>query len=222
LEQLGFNGMQYLDFQGNPLYLNHHPKHRGPRSQFAAGTRRYQEAARKVFGAVQIEAGFLYCATHADAVCAPHYDPFKPSKHAKPEWPVSALLDEAVPLWELTMHGMVTQEQTGVDWRCAMNAVLLGLVMRDEWSSEPGCMPLLDDSRISRLKALYDLVTVRFGHLVTQQITRWERLSQGVEKTVFTDGTEVTADFNAQHLAVNGKIVEPPRTLVEDMDRSGT
>jgi len=215
LRALGFDGMQYLDFQGNPLYVNYHPRNGGPRADYAAGMRRYQQAARKVFGAVEIEMGFLSCATHVDAVCAPYYSPYK-SWGLPNEWPLTALLDRQVPVWQLAMHDRVTQEQQGLGWREAMNAVLFGRVMRDEWSADPGVMPVLDDARIAKLKAVYDLVTVRFGHLVTQELTHWEPLADQVEKTRFADGTEVVADFNAERLTINGKDIPCPAALVQN------
>lgn len=212
LRDLGLNGMQYLDFQGNPLYVNYHADHGGPRSGYAAGIRRYQQAARDVFGAVQIEMGFLYCATHADAVNAPYYCPFNPWRLPS-DWPISALLDRQVPVWQLAMHDRVTQEQQGVGWKEAMNAVLFGRVMRDEWAAEPGVMPVLDDARVAGLKAIYDLVTVRFGHLVTQELTHWKALANRVESTRFADGTEVVADFNENRLTVNGEDIRCPAAL---------
>ncbi len=212
LRDLGCNGMQYLDFQGNPLYLNYNRTHRGPRSQFAAGIRRYQAAATKVFGGVQIEAGFLYCAPWVDAICAPYYHPFAPWQLPE-DWPLARMVDRQVPLYQLALQGLVAQEQQGVDWKCAMNAVLFGRVMRDEWSAEPGGMPVLDDARIAKIKAVYDLATVRFGHLVTQELSQWEHLAEQVERTRFADGTEVVADFNEERLTVNGKEVVRPEAL---------
>ncbi len=212
MRRLGFDSMQYLDFQGNPLYVNYHPRHGGPRSDYAAGIRRYQQAARDIFGAVQIEMGFLYCATHADAVCAPYYHPFK-AWGLPSEWPICALLDQQVPVWQLALHDRVAQEQQGLDWKCAMNAVLFGKVMRDEWSADAGVMPVLDDRRIAQLKAVYDLVTVRFAHLVPQELVHWQKLADQVEATRFADGTEVVADFNAGRLIVNGQEIPCPPAL---------
>ena len=50
IQRLGLNGMLYLDGMGNPLYPNHHPVHRGPRSQYASGIRRFLDLAREYFG----------------------------------------------------------------------------------------------------------------------------------------------------------------------------
>ncbi len=214
LKKLGFNGMQYLDFQGNPLYKNYHPAYGGPRADFAAGILRYQVSATRIFGAVQIEAGFLYCATHTDAVCAPYYNPFHHWPLSNTDWPVMHLADRYVPLYQLAVHDLLTQEQSGITWQCAMNAILFGRVMRDEWSAEPGIMPVLTDERIAAIKAIYDLVTVKFCHLVTQQITHWESPCEMIEKTIYEDGTEVLADFTAKRLWVNGQEIPCPPALI--------
>lgn len=213
LQELGCNGMQYIDFQGNPLYANYHPQNKGPRGDYAAGIRRYQKAAMKVTGGVAVECGFLYCAQPLDASCAPYYAPGMKVGLREQNWALSALLDTHVPLWQLALHDLVTQESQGAGWGSVMNGILFGRVMRDEWAGKPGVMPVLNDRRIEILKAIYDLVTVRFGHLVTEAITDWKRIAPGVEQTRFADGTEVLADFNQQELTVNGEKIERPEAL---------
>ena len=95
----------------------------------------------------------------------------------------------------------------------AFISALLDLAARDEWSAEPGIMPVLDDARVARFKAIYDLVTDRHGHLVTQRLTHWEPLADRVERTRFADGTEVVADFAEGRLTVNGKGIPCPAAL---------
>jgi hypothetical protein len=219
LKNLGFNGMQYLDGIGNPLYVNYHPVNGGGRRDHAAGINRYLDTAREVFGAVATETGFLYCAIHADALCGPYYHPFSPWPLTRTDWPVVNLIDRQVPVWQLAMHDLVSLEQQGVGWKEAMNAILFGRVMRDEWSGEPGIFPVLDDARIAKLKAIYDLVTVAHGRLVTQRLARWEALADQVEKTRFEDGTEVVADFNAERLTVNGTNIPCPSALAQTGQR---
>jgi len=219
LKALGFNGMQYLDGIGNPLYVNYHPVNGGGRCDHAAGINRYLDTAREVFGGVATECGFLYCAVHADALVMPQYVPYPPNPPFSPwplsrtDWPIVNLLDRQVPVWQLALHDLVTLEQCGMGWKEAMNAILFGRVMRDEWSAEPGIMPVLDDARVARFKAIYDLVTDRHGHLVTQRLTHWEPLADRVERTRFADGTEVVADFAEGRLTVNGKGIPCPAAL---------
>ncbi len=218
LKDLGFNGMQYLDGMGNPLYVNYHPVHRGGRADYAAGINRYLRLAAEVFGAVQTEIGFLYCALHADALATPgnlwHLN------LCKPEWPVTALLDQRVPVWYLALHDLVTIENHGVDWGNTMHAVLMGEVPRDEWTTEAGVFPVLDDDRIGRLKSRYDLCCEQFGHLITTEMTAWEMTADNVEQTTYADGTEVVADFNENKLLVNGDNVACPPALAPTCDQA--
>jgi len=211
LKAYGFNGMQYLDGIGNPLYINYHPTNGGPRRDHAAGINLYLDLARDVFGAVQTEMGFLYCSLHADAMCSPggqwHLD------ICKDEWPITCLLDERVPGWHLALHDLVTCEAQGVSWEDTMRAMLLAGVPRDEWTVEPGVFGTLDDRRIAQLKARYDLCCERFGHLISQEMTGWQRLAEKVEQTTFADGTQVTADFEQGRLTVDGEEITCPNVL---------
>lgn len=205
LRELGFNGMQYLDGIGNPLYVNYHKVHGGPRRDHAAGINRFLDTACDVFGGVESEMGFLYCALHADAVSTG--GSAWQLALCKSAWPVTGLLDERVPVWQLALHGLVTHENTGVAWKDTMRAILFGEVPRDEWSSEPGVMPVLDQARIARIKARYDLCCVKYGHLVAEEMVGWRRVAADVEESRFADGTVVVADFGAARLTVNGEPV---------------
>jgi len=133
-------------------------------------------------------------------------------RNSKPEWPVTSLIQEVVPVWNLALHELVTKENQGLSWSATMKAILLGEVPRDEWSAEGEVMPILDDERIAKLKARYDLCCCEFGHLVTQQLVSWKRLAPAVEETTYADGTHVLADFGNERLTVNGKDV--PRPLI--------
>ncbi|MEI6423938.1 MAG: DUF5696 domain-containing protein, partial [Lentisphaerota bacterium] len=208
MRELGLKGMYYVDYMQQPLEVNYHPKHKGPRSACARGQVRIVEECRRFFGSCGTEFGFLPCAIAADhiATCG---DPWH-LRMCRPEWPVMALIDpqNVVPVWQMAMSGLVTLEaRRGVTWANAMTCVLYGGVPRDEWSARPGVMPVLDDARVEALKAVYDLCVVRFGHLKRQQITAYKKLADGVQHTRFADGTEVTADFVSQELVVNGKPV---------------
>lgn len=211
VKALGFNGMQYLDGIGNPLYINYHPVHRGPRRDHAAGINRYLDIARSIFGGIETEMGFLYCALHADAIACGGSDWHL--SLCKPEWPITALLDQRVPVWQLALHDLITHESQNLDWKDTMDCILFGKVPRDEWAAEPGIMPILDSARIAKLKARYDLCCDRFGHLVREEMTDWCKLADGVEQTRYSDGTEVTADFAKQELFVDGKLIGVPKAL---------
>jgi hypothetical protein len=209
LKALGFNGVQYLDGMGNPLYMNYHRQHRGPRAGYAEGTNRMLRIAREIFGAAGTEMGFLYCAVHADSLAAGEGADYH-LRNSKPEWPVTALIEEIVPVWTLALHDLVTKENQGLSWGETMKGILFGQVPRDEWSVEGDVMPILNERRIAKLKARYDLCCCEFGRLVTQQLVSWKRLDTAVEETTFGDGTHVVADFAGGRLTVNGKDVPKP------------
>jgi hypothetical protein len=67
----------------------------------------------------------------------------------------------------------------------------------------PGVMAVLDDTRIAQLKAKYDLCLQRFGYLQTEELLTWDEPADGVQRTTYSGGTEVVADFNTQDLWVN-------------------
>ncbi len=214
MQGLGLRGMHYVDYMQQPLEVNYHPKHKGPRAACARGQVLVVETARSVFGACGTEFGFLPCAVAADHIstCG---DPWHLTL-CKPDWPIVGLIDRQrlVPVWQLAMSGLVALEaRGGTSWLNAMTCILLGGVPRDEWSVRPGVMPVLDEARIAALKAVYDLCVGRFGYLKRLQLTSCQRLADDVQHSRFADGTEVTADFARQELLVNGQPVPRPAAL---------
>ena len=85
VKELGVRGPYYLDGMGCPLYANHHPRHRGPRSDLARGVDRLLRTARDLFGSSATETGFLYCSLTPDLVANPGGHDLV--KLCKPEWP---------------------------------------------------------------------------------------------------------------------------------------
>jgi hypothetical protein len=212
VKALGLSGAGYLDGMGNPLYRDYHPQHRATRSRFAWSTCRLIEIAKKVYGAAGTECGFLYCTIPSDSICT-----MGAEWHMKlcwPEWPVTQLMDRRVPVWPLALHDLVIVEGVhGLSWEGLMEGVLFGLHPRDEWSAHPGVMPVLDDDRIRRIKAVYDVSLVQFGHLQTQELVKYEEAGPEVQTTTFADGTTVIADFRKAELVVNGQRVPRPDGL---------
>ena len=216
MKGLGLKGMYYVDYMEQPLEVNYHPVHKGPRSACARGQALIVEKCREAFGACGTEFGFLPIAVAADhiATCGNAWHLMM----CKPEWPIMKLVDKdkVVPIWQIAMSGLVALEaQNGekVTWENAMRCVLFGGTPRDEWSTRPGHMPVLDDARIAALKATYDLCVLRFGHLKFLQIVDYKRLAAKVYETAFEDGTRVRADFGKGRLFVNGKEIPKAKSF---------
>ena len=212
----GLRGMYYCDGMGNPLECNHHPLHRGPRSGHARGICRIIETARKVYGSAGTECGFLYCVVPSDCIAMNGMG--RSLEQFADVWPVTSLCDRHVPVWHLALHDLVVLEGHGLRWQDVMRKVLYGLHPRTEWSSRPGLFPVPDASFVAALKADYDLTLGRFGCLQTLEMTDWRELADGVFKTSFEDGTEITADFNKRELFANGKKLHRPKGLLPDRE----
>ena len=211
VKALGLRGAGYIDGMGNPLYRDYHPRHRGTRTGYARGTQRIMEAAKKVYGAAGTECGFLYAALPADSMAQGGAEWML--KACQPHWPVTALLEKRVPLWNLALHGLLLHENQSDKWPAVMNAVLFGEHPRTEWSAHPGVMPVLTDAMIARLKAQYDLVLKRFGHLQSLEMTDYREPGAGIATSRYEDGTEVTVDSKNQELFVNGQKIDRPAAL---------
>lgn len=208
MQGLGLRGMYYCDYMMRPLEVNYHPRWKGPRSHSARGQARVLEAARQAYGAVATEYGIL------PAVIASDYVTSGGGRRCDAAWPVMELVDKVLPMWELTVQGLVFSEQTGVSWTSAMRAVLLGKHIRDEWTVRPEVKhPKLDAARIAGQKAMYDLCISRFGHLQAESLTGYSEPADQVISTTFSDGTAVTADFANHELTVNGKRLKRPAAL---------
>ena len=207
VKALGIRGPYYLDGMGSPLYINHHPRHLGSRTQLAKGIDRLLTTARDLFGCAATETGFLYCSITPDLVANPGNDHLLGL--SLKTWPITALLDRCVPLWNLVMSGLVVTENQGLGWTDTMRALLYNQQPRHEWSTRPGVQPVLDDSSIEKIKFRYDLLIKKYGYLRTQQMTTFSR-DGSIESTTFEDGTSVRADFATGELWVNDERIANP------------
>jgi len=114
-----------------------------------------------------------------------------------------------VPLWHLTMSGLVVTENQGIEWTDTMRALLFNQQPRYEWATRPGVHPVLDKPMIRKIKSRYDLLIKKYGHLRTQQMTDYHREGD-IETTTFEDGTRVSADFAGKELRMNDKRIDRP------------
>jgi hypothetical protein len=208
MKTLGIRGMYYCDYMMRPLEVNYHPKWKGPRSHAATGQARVLTAAKRAFGAVATEYGIL------PAVVACDYVTGGGGRFGQSSWPVKALMDTHVPMWDLTVQGLILSEQTGIAWANAMRAVLFGKHIRDEWTFRTAVRhPQLTTDRLAAQRAMYALCLKRYGYLQTESIVAYSTPATGVQQTRFSDGTEVIADFTHEELTVNGQRIERPAAL---------
>jgi hypothetical protein len=212
IQALGVKGTYYLDYIMRPLEVNFHPRHRGPRSHHALGMQKVIETAKRIFGSVEVEFGTLPAAITAD--CVVTYGSQYHLNNVKPEWPISNLMGDLVPVWQLALSGLTLVEQSGYPtWQGAMRAILFGHKLRDEWHSRPGPHGCLDESRIKAQKACYDLCIKGYSFLGLEELVESNKAGDNLYINKFADGTEVTADFEKLELFVNGKNIPMPKAL---------
>ncbi len=213
MKTFGIRGMYYLDYMQHPLEVNYHPQHGGPRRAYACGQASVLEKAKEVFGSVGTEFGFLHSAVAADHLCTGGEPAHM--RRIDPTWPIADLIDQTVPVWQMAMSGLaIIEARDGVTWANACEAVLFGNHPRDEWSVRPGVMPVLDQERVNRIKAIYDLCLGRFGYLQLLEIVGYDEPAEGMRTTTFADGTSVCVDSNTETLLVNDEPVERPSVLI--------
>lgn len=211
VKALGIKGMFYMDYMVQPLEVNYHPRHAGPRRACADGQRRILRAAREIFGSVGTEMGFLPGVIECDYVVTGG-EPWHMNS-AKDEWGMTHLIDRIVPVSQLAYSGLIVNEaRNGISWGNTCEAILFGQQVRDEWSARPGVMPVLDDKRTAALKAIYDLCVVRFGHLRLLEITAYSE-ADGIRTTTYEDGTMISLNTNTMELSVNGEVIPRPPKL---------
>lgn len=214
VKELGIRGLYYLDYMGQPLEVNYHPKHKGPRRIFAEGIARALNAAKEVFGAVGTETGFLYAVLPVDHLAS--YPKPGHLNSCEPDWPIVELLDkeQIVPVWQLALHGLVvTENAQDPSWKMLMQTLLYGDHPRTEWETHAGVLPVLTDDVVRRLALVFDVALKQFKHLQTAELTNYKQLAPKVLQTTFEDGTEITADFNTDELQINGKHFARPEGL---------
>ncbi len=211
VKALGLDGPAYIDGMGNPLECSYAPGPVGRRSDYVRGTQHILDTARNLYGAVRTECGFLYACLAAD--CLNQCGNAFMLKRLDPDWPITALIEDIVPVWQIALHGLVVRENHGVDWNSAMECVLFGDHPRHEWSHTGRFQPALDEAHIGAIKAKYDLCIQRFGYLQTETLESWHSPAPGVQETVFSDGTRIRVDFASRQLWVNDEPVRQPGGL---------
>lgn len=209
MKGLGIRGMYYMDYMGQPLEVNYHPKHKGSRGDMVKGTRKLLQMAKEIFGSSACESGFLYNSIEAD-VAASRPNPYHLA-HLEPHWPLNAFIEKIVPIYQIALHGLIVNENSaGPTWQSAIQTVLFGDHPRDEWSVRPFVMPEMNETRARAHKAMYDLTIGRFGYLQEVEMMDHKEVSDGVLQTDFADGTVVTVNTKTEELFVNGTQIPRP------------
>jgi hypothetical protein len=217
LREMGVAGVYYLDAMGVPLEVDYDPQRGGPRRAHAEGLEWIVKQGREVFGACGVECGFAYIAVHSDYIGS---SPLRnlPS-FLRSNTPIQSVIDERVPLWQMTFHGMLihsTADEPIPTLDKLLEAVETGGLPRSDFSgANPDSGGSLfavqwDDRLLPSYKAKHDILINRLGKNQFAFIENHTKLGADRYQTAFSNGCVVEVDYQGKNLSVDGKKIPIP------------
>lgn len=216
LREMGFRGLHYIDVVTNfPPRACFNPLHPLTCQDTADIYCSLGEKAREDFGGFQSEGGFDFASDVLDFCLYTCYNLYT-TPHP--------LFDETIPFWQLVYHGSIMYNPSAEtvnycvkDEKCHLKFIEYGgrpaMYFNSKYVDEGGCGnwmgetdllcatdELLENS-LCKLKAVYDEYRT-LEHLQYEKMIRHEKLSDGVYRTTYSDGTSVTVDYNAEKYEV--------------------
>lgn len=211
----GFYGMTYIDeFSAIIPEKCYHPDHPVSRKQAREYFRRTAVLARRLFGGYQCEGYMDFMNADIDAI-------LYTGVQSKLTHDMNPLFDEGIPFWQLVYHGIVMSNATSqtVNYPIKEKYQRLKFIeyggrplmyFYSKFGDEKNWMGDLDlhcesDDAIRRsvdaIKKAYDEYE-ELKYLQYEFMDRHEKLSEGVYRTTYSDGTEITVDYNEERYIV--------------------
>ena len=207
---LGFRGLHYIDVISTiacqPCY---DPKHPQTRRQCANNYRAAAKLASELFGGFASEGGYDHTLPYLDyGLYVSFYDTESKDK--------PRLFSESVPLWQIAYHGIILsnpytstvnspiksrRHQLEVVERGGRPTVYIFSKFKSDGKSWMGdddivCTTEADTERTVGLLADMYREFAPMAYLQTEFIQRHDKLSEGVYRTTYSDGSRVTVDYN--------------------------
>lgn len=217
LHEMGFRGLHYVDVITNfSPRACFNPLHPLTCEETADIYRRIGEMAREKFGGFQSEGGFDFAADILDFslyTCYNLYTNLHP------------LFDETIPFWQLVYHGSILYNPSTEtvnfcvkDEKAHLKFIEYGgrpaMYFNSKYVDEGGCGNWMGEtdllcatdemleSSLQKFKAVYDEY-VTLNHLQYEKMIRHEKLSDGIYRTTYSDGTSITVDYNSEKYEVS-------------------
>lgn len=220
MAELGFEGIHYADVISIlELPKCYDERHSLTRRESAEWYRKLMERGRRVFGGFSSESGYDYAASALDYVM---YTSFCLDGSDLPE-----ICDEPIPFWQLVYHGMILYnpgtltlnypskkkfarlkyfEYGGRPLAC----VYANFANGREWMGKEDLKcDTYEEMResVSKIKLMTEdyewMREVRFAFMNSH-----EKLSDGVYKIVYSNGYNVTVDYNKETVTMSGNNTE--------------
>ena len=210
----GFQGLHYVDelTACTPIKC-YHKEHPTSRKQVLDYYRKIAKLSTELFGGFQSEAWFDFINADVDYVLYTAVE--SEVKHTH-----NPLFDESIPFWALTYHGLVMANPTSqtVNYPIKGQADRLKFI---EFGGRPvmyfnskfcgrdwmGKDDLLSDSDESIARGIAAIKTAvdeydALKYLQTEFMEEHEKLSDGVYRVTYSDGTVITVDYNKETYTV--------------------
>lgn len=217
LRRLGVAGLYYLDAMSPPLEVDYDPQGGGPRRRQAEGLAWVLEQGRRIFGACGTECPFAHIVRHSDYVGdVPLRIVYEGLRSATP---VQSVVDEWVPLWHLTFHGMLihcVSDQPAPSFAKLLEAAETGAAPRSDFSGEfpqrGGSMFAIqwDDRLLPAYRAKCEILLGRLGDTRAAFLTNHRRLGDQQFESTFSNGRVVRVDYAARRLIVDRREIAIP------------
>ena len=207
---LGFRGLHYIDVISTiacqPCY---DPKHPQTRRQCANNYKAAAKLASELFGGFASEGGYDHTLPYLDyGLYVSFYDTESKDK--------PRLFSESVPLWQIAYHGIILsnpytstvnspiksrRHQLEVVERGGRPTGYIFSKFKSDGKSWMGdddivCTTEADTERTVGLLADMYREFAPMAYLQTEFIQRHDKLSEGVYRTTYSDGSRVTVDYN--------------------------
>ncbi len=216
VKKMGFKGLHYIDvfsnFPPRNCYSKEHPM---TAKQSAKTICDIAQMTRDTFGGFACEGGFDYMAHHLDYVLYTSYNLYG-EQHP--------VCDETIPFWQLIFHGSIlynpsteTVNFCAKDEKSHLKYIEYGGrplgYFNSKYVGEGGCGNWMgeEDLLCSTEEQLNDAIDgiermyreyKELMHLQTEVMLRHDKVSDGVYKVTYSDGTVITVDYNKNNYTV--------------------
>ena len=221
IEKMGFRGVHYIDVLSNfpprNCYSKDHPMTARESAQLICGI---AETTREKFGGFASEGGFDFLADGLDYVLYTSYNLYG-EQHP--------ICDETIPFWQLVFHGSIlynpstetvnfgVKDETSHLKYIEYGGRPLGYFNSkyvDEvegscgnWMGQEDLLCDTEEHLDEAINVLSDMYQeyVRLRRLQTEYMLKHEKLAADVYRVTYSDGTQITVDYNKNTYAVNGE-----------------
>ena len=216
IKKMGFKGLHYIDvFTNFPPRNCYSKKHPMTARQSAEVICSIGKKAEELFGGFACEGGFDYAADVLDYVLYTSYNLYG-KQHP--------VCDETIPFWQLVFHGSIlynpsteTVNYCAKDEKSHLKFIEYGGrplgYFNSKYVDEGGCGNWMGEEdllcgtdgqlsdSLDKIKDMYDEYQKLYV-LQYEKMLRHEKISDGVYKVTYSDGTTITVDYNKETFKV--------------------